>query len=80
MDRFASNHNAKLSVLTVDFGMNTGSEAVDAFTVDWSCENNDYCPPIHLVAKVLHHAQACKCNGTLVVPEWPSASCWPFFV
>ena len=23
------------------------------------------------------HARACKCHGTLVVPEWPSAIFWP---
>lgn len=33
--------------------------------------------PVYLVQRVLHHARACGCKGTLVVPEWPSAVFWP---
>lgn len=76
MDRFASDHNTKLVRFNSRY-WNPGSEAVDAFTVDWSRENNYFCPPVYLVARLLHHAKACKCEGTLVVPEWPSAVYWP---
>ena len=48
-------------------------EAVDAFTCDWSGENNSWCPTIFLVLRVLRHANVTKANGTLVVPRWVSA-------
>ena len=56
---------------------NPGTEAIDAFTVNWSGENNYWCPPVHLIPRVLHHARACGCHGTIVVPEWTSAVFWP---
>ena len=76
VDRFASEHNAKLPRFNSRFWA-IGTEAVDAFTVDWSGENNYWCPPIYLVPRVIHHACACRCEGTLIVPEWPSAVFWP---
>ena len=56
---------------------NPGSEAVDAFTVNWAGENNWWCPPISLVPRVIRHAQVCGARGTLVVPCWPSVPFWP---
>lgn len=50
-----------------------GSEAVDAFTVNWVGENTWLCPPIGLIPRVVCHAQTCKASGTLVVPVWPAA-------
>ena len=55
VDRFASDYNAKLCRFNSRF-WNPGSEAMDAFTVDWSHESNYFWPPVHLVARVLHHA------------------------
>ena len=76
VDRFASKHNAKLNRFNSRF-LDYNTEAVDAFTVDWQGENNYLCPPVYLVPRVLRHAQECRCVGTLVVPEWPSAAFWP---
>ena len=39
IDRFASSYNAKLSRFNSRF-LHPGTEAVDAFTQDWSSENN----------------------------------------
>ena len=39
IDRFASSYNAKLSKFNSRF-LHPGTEAVDAFTQDWSSENN----------------------------------------
>ena len=39
-------------------------EAVDAFTVDWSGENNWWCPPIALIPRVIRDARACSAYGT----------------
>ena len=53
--RFALVHNTQLSCFNSRF-WNQGSEAVDAFTVDWSGENTRFCPPVALVLRVLRHA------------------------
>ena len=50
---------------------------MDAFTADWRDENNWLCSPVYLVPRVIQHAHKCKAQGTLVVPEWPSAPFWP---
>lgn len=76
IDRFASYHNTQLCRFNSRF-WNPGSEAVDAFTVNWAGENNWLCPPIVLIPRVLRHAQQCKAQGTLVVPQWESAPFWP---
>ena len=76
VDRFANCHNAQLGRFNSRFWA-VGSEAVDAFIVNWAGENNWLCPPIHLVCRVLQHAKACNCSGTLIVPLWKSAPFWP---
>ena len=54
-----------------------GSTAVDAFTVNWAEEVNWWVPPIHLISRVLRHAEICCAMGSLVVPAWKSAPFWP---
>ena len=76
VDRFANSHNTHLLRFNSRF-WNPGSEAVDAFTVDWAGENNWLCPPIGLIPRVLRHMQCCKAEGTLVVPLWKSSPFWP---
>ena len=76
VDRFADHNNRQLSRFNSRC-WSPGSEAVDAFTVDWSTENNWWCPPVYLVPRVVAHAQMCAAYGTLIVPEWPSAVFWP---
>ena len=34
---------------------NPGTEAMDAFTVDWAGENNWWCPPVALITKVYYY-------------------------
>ena len=67
MDRFASCHNYQIPRFNSRC-WNPGSEAVDAFTVNWPGENNWRCPPIGLIPRVLRHAQACEAAGSIVVP------------
>lgn len=76
VDRFASDHNAQLPRFNSRF-WSPGAEAMDAFTIDWSGENNWLCPPISLIPRVLRHAKECRCEGTIVVPVWKSAVFWP---
>ena len=76
VDRFASFHNYQVPRYNSRC-WNPGSEAVDAFTVDWAGENNWLCPPIGLIPRVIRHAQGCQANVSMVVPMWPSAPFWP---
>ena len=57
VDRFADNFNTQLSRFNSRFAC-PGSEAVDTFTVHWGGgENNWWCPPPSLVARVVRHAE-----------------------
>ena len=76
IDRFASFYNTQLPRFNSRF-WNPGSEAVDAFTCDWGGENNWWCPPIYLIPRILGHAQEIHAEGTIIVPQWPSAPFWP---
>ena len=76
VDRFASCDNMQLVRFNSRY-WSSGTEAVDAFTVNWSEENNWLCPPISLIPRVIRHAQNCCAMCTLVVPVWPSAPFWP---
>ena len=76
VDRFACSYNAKLTRFNSRF-VQDGPRAVDAFTRDWSPENNWLVPPIALVSMVLRHMSDRKAMGTLVVPLWKSAYFWP---
>ena len=33
---------------------------------------------VHLVIDLVRHLNSCSGRGTLIIPEWPSASFWPF--
>lgn len=54
-----------------------GTEAVDAFTVDWGADINWIVLPLHLIAYAIQHAKACKAKGALAFPVWKSSHCWP---
>lgn len=77
VDRFASYYNAQLPRFNSKFA-SPGSCGVDAFAQDWSCEINWICPPVSLIVRSVRKLEACNGFGTLVIPEWPSASFWPF--
>ncbi|XP_013410234.1 uncharacterized protein LOC106173608 [Lingula anatina] len=76
IDRFANYENTKVTRFNSKF-WNPNTEAVDAFLQDWSNENNWLVPPVALVPKVINHLLGCKAKGTLVVPDWKSATFWP---
>ena len=77
IDRFADNYNSHLPQFNSRFAC-LGAEAVDAFKVDWGGgENNWWCPPPGLVARVVRHAEVCHASGTLIVPCWEAAPFWP---
>ena len=33
---------------------------------------------VHLVIDLVRHLNSCSRRGTLIIPEWPSTSFWPF--
>ena len=77
IDIFADNYNSQLPRFNSRFAC-PGSEAVNAFTVDWGGgENNWRCPLPGLVVRVVRHAEVCHATGTLIVPYWESAPFWP---
>ena len=51
---------------------------MDTLAQDWSAENNWLCPPVHLIIVSVRHRKSCSGSGALILPEWPSASFWPF--
>jgi len=81
VDRFASNAE-NCVVYSGAFNSQYGSsdkgwEWADALTLHWGRLNNWVHPPYMLIDRVLDHCIACKARGTLIVPDWPSASWWP---
>ena len=76
IDRFANSRNAQLPRFNSRY-WNPCTEAVDAFTVNWSGENNWWCPPVCLIPRVIQHASVCRVVGTLIVPHWVSSPFWP---
>ena len=76
IDRFADAQNCQLARFNSRYWY-PGTEAVDTFTCNWGGENNWWCPPLHLVPRLLKHAEVTKAEGTLVVPQWVSAPFWP---
>ena len=76
VDRFADYDNCQLPRFNSRC-WNPGSKAVYAFTVNWSGENNWWCPPVSLITRVIGHAESCLAKGTLIVPDWTSAPFWP---
>jgi len=79
VDRFADNENTKVNKFNSKYWC-PGTSNVNAFSIDWSEENNFLVPPVYLIPKVLQHMKCSKSTGTLVVPYWPSATFWPMIV
>ncbi len=76
IDRFADSQNSQLSRFNSRVP-SPGSIGIDAFSYDWSEDNNWLVPPVHLIVKTVKHLVATKAKGTLVCPKWTSASFWP---
>jgi len=77
VDRFASHYTAQVNRFNSKFAC-PYSCGVDAFTQNWSNDNNWLCPPTSLIVQCIRHLEECGGSGTLIVPEWRSAIFWPF--
>ena len=78
VDRFASYKNSKCSRFNSKY-LCPSTEAVNAFSQDWSNEANWLVPPIYLLPKCLTHfaLSTSGTTGILMLPCWPSATFWP---
>lgn len=68
VDHFASFYNAQVPRFNSRF-WNPESEVVEAFTQDWSRDNNWLCPPVSLIVRAIRYLIACKGLGSLIIPE-----------
>ena len=76
VDRFADVYNAQIQRFNSRYWC-PGTEAVDTFTCDWGEDNNWWCPPLYFIPRLIKHAEVTRAQGTLVIPQWPSAPFWP---
>ena len=76
VDRFADDENKQLPTFNSRYYC-PGTSHVNAFTADWSRDNNWLSPPISLIGSTIKHLKACKGQGTLLVPAWESSYFWP---
>ena len=78
IDRFASHTNKKTQRFNSKY-ICPGSEGVNAFSVDWSNENNLLVPPVYLIPKTIKHFMSSKysAKAILLCPYWPSSTFWP---
>ena len=78
IDRFASHTNRKVDRFNSKY-ICPGTEGVNAFSVDWSHENNLLVPPVYLIPKTITHFLASKFSSKaiLLCPYWPSSTFWP---
>jgi hypothetical protein len=75
VDRFATDYNSKC----IRFNSKCwckGTEAINAFTQNWSYECNWLVPPPCMARKVIRQFCEDRANGTLGVPLWKSAPHW----
>jgi len=59
VDRFADNENTKVNKFNSKYWC-PGTSNVNAFSIDWSEENNFLVPPVYLIPKVLQHMKCSK--------------------
>ena len=59
IDRFATSYNKQVERFNSCYAC-PGTEAKDTFTVNWSGENNWWCPPSALIPRVIRHTECCN--------------------
>ncbi len=71
LDLFADQKNRK-TVSFVSKYYHPDCKAVDAFTTEWKgmCW---ICPPTSLICQVIKRIKSSKCQGLLIVPDWPAS-------
>ena len=57
-----------------------GTSGVNAFSMDWSQDNNFICPPVKEIIFVIRHISLNPCKGVIVVPHLESSRFWHFLI
>jgi hypothetical protein len=76
IDRFATHNNNLLPRFNSLYWC-PGVEAVDAFSQDFSNENNWCNPPFCLIPRLLDLLQLQNAEATIIIPFWWSRPWWP---
>ena len=76
-DVFANSANARLPRFFSDF-FEDKSAGVDAFSQVWG-SGLWVCPPISLLVKTAHEIRKRKCEGIIILPDWPTATFYGSF-
>ena len=79
VDRFADYSNNQVPLFNLRFFLPEAA-GVDAFSQNWRSSCNSAVPPIYLIPRLLHFMTSQPCLVILVIPEWPSAIFWPYFL
>ena len=78
IDLFASRTNHKCAKY-VSWKQDPGSEAIDAFTLNWRSFYFYSFPPFSIILKVLRKIKKDDAEGIVVVPVWPAQPWYPLF-
>ena len=76
IDRFASHYNTQCARFNSVVWC-PGTEAIDAFSLTWTRDNNWLVPPPSLICRTINKLILDKAKATLIIPEWKSAPFWP---
>lgn len=76
VDRFAAHYNSNCIRFNSRWWV-PGTEAVHCFSENWFGKVNWLVPPPRLIAACIRKMRSDRSAGTLVIPEWKSASYWP---
>jgi hypothetical protein len=75
VDLFADSGNKRLNKYVTEF-YDPNAMAMDAFTIRWNFMAW-VCPPVSLLSRVINRIRSSKCQGVLIVPNWPASSFCP---
>ena len=75
VDLFADNCNRKVVQFASKF-YHDQAIAVDAFSIAWS-KMAWVCPPTSLIIRVVQRIRNSRCEGLLIIPNWPASSFFP---
>jgi hypothetical protein len=75
VDLFADSGNKRLPRYVTEF-FDPDALAMDAFTIPWNFMAW-VCPPVSLITRVIKRVRSSKCQGLLIVPNWPASGFYP---
>jgi len=79
-DRFANDWNAKCRQFN-SLAFCVGSCGINAFNYSWGGRAKNWLfPPPRLIIPSIVHLEKCKGNGLLLIPQWKTASFYPFIM